>query len=376
MRVILSLVRKEFIQVFRDKRLLPIIFVAPLMQLILFGYVVSSDVKNIPMTVQDQDKTALSRKIVSSFVNAGYFQLVSYVSNDREIIRNLDAGKAQIAIVIPPGFSDQIKASRNTQLGIVLDGSDSNAATQAQSYASGIISALSSEIITKKLNANPTITANVSSVSTSSRVLFNPDQKSVNYMVPGLIGLILSIVTSILTSLAIVKEREHGTLEQLMVSPIKRHQLIAGKILPFVILGFVDVMLVVAAGKFWFGTPFRGSFVLLMILSGVFLFTTIGQGLFVSTISHTQQQAMMGAWFIMLPSMLLSGFIFPIENMPKVIQYVTYVIPLRYFLVIVRGIFLKGVGIETLWNQVIALAALGAAIFGLSVVRFRKKFAE
>lgn len=376
MRTIISLVKKEFLQVLRDRKLLPIVFLAPIIQLILFGYVVSTDIKNLPLVVQDSDKSALSRRIAQRFENSGVFKIVDYIDNDRQIIESLDSGKASLAVVIPPGFSNDVNASRKPQLEIVMDGTDSNSATQAQADAVGVISSINAELISEKLSKNSAFSANISSVSSPTRVLFNPNLKSVNYMVPGLIGLILTLTTTMLTSLAIVKEKEHGTLEQLIVSPIKRYQLIAGKILPFVIIGFIDVILIVAAGKFWFGTPFRGRFLLLLVLSGVFLFTTIGQGLLASTISQTQQQAMMTSWFFLFPAMLLSGFVFPIENMPKIIQYVTYLIPLRYFLVIVRGIFLKGIGIRILWEQVLAMGILGSSIFVLSVLRFRKKLAE
>lgn len=372
MRRILMLARKELIQIARDKRLLPLIFVVPVIQVVLFGYVVQTEVKNIPMLLVDHDKTAQSRTLTAGFTNAGYFDITGRTDDEAEIAREMDAGSISFALIIPGGYEEAIKAGETADVLMVSDGSDPNTAAQAQQFASRIVGAQSGRLLTRRFNAMSGVISSVASVESRVRVWYNPDLRSVNYMVPGLIGLILTLVTMLLTSTAIVREKETGTLEQLIVSPIKRSELLMGKIAPYAVIGFVEVSLVIFAGTVWFGVPLRGSVLLLFLLSIVFLFTTVGQGLLVSTVSRTLHQALITSWFFMLPSMMLSGFIFPIASMPPVIQVFTYLIPLRYFLVIVRGIFLKGVGITALWDQVVILAALGAVIFSLSILAFRK----
>lgn len=371
---ILMLARKEFIQLLRDKRMLPLVFVAPIIQLLLFGYVVQTEVKNIGMVVVDNDKTVESRAITGSFINSGYFTIVKRVDGELEVPKYIRSDKATLGMIIPKGYQNAIKSGRTAELMVVLDGSDATAGVQAQQYASRIVAARSQEIMGRKLNSMKAIIPRISTIEPRVRVWYNPDLKSVNYMVPGLIGLILTMITVLLTSVAIVKERERGTLEQLIVTPIKRWELILGKILPFVVIAFIEIGLIIGVGTLWFGIPFRGNIFLLLALCTAFLFTTVGQGLIISTISRTQHQAQMTAMLFMLPNIMLSGFVFPIENMPKIIQAITYIIPLRYFLVIVRGIFLKGVGMQALWDQVLVLAFLGLLIFSVSVLRFQKRF--
>lgn len=376
MRRILILAKKEIIQLFRDKRMLPLLFIAPIIQLILFGYVVQTEVKHIGIVLVDYDHTAESRTMVDKFTNTGYFELAKRVNSELEVPEYIRSGRATLGLIIPKGYQSAIKNGRTAELMLVLDGSNATTGVQAQQYAAGIVAARSQEIMEGKLNSMKAIIARVSTIEPRVRVWYNPDLKSVNYMVPGLIGMILTVITTIVTSVAIVKEKERGTLEQLIVTPIKRWELILGKILPFVMISFVEIGLIIGVGMLWFGVPFRGNIFLLLALCLTFLFTTVGQGLLVSTISRTQHQAQMTAWFFMMPAVMFSGFIFPIENMPKVIQAVTYVVPLRYFLVIVRGIFLKGVGINALWDQVLILTLLGLFIFGVSVFRFQKRFAD
>ncbi len=376
MRRIRMLAKKEVIQLFRDRRMLPLLFVAPLLQLILFGYVVQTEVKNIGIVLVDYDHTAESRAMVEKFTNTGYFKIEKRVNSELEMPKYIRTGEATLGLIIPKGYQDAIKSGRTAELMLVVDGSDATIGVQAQQYAAGIIAARSQAIMNNRLNSMKAITARVSTVEPRVRVWYNPDLRSVNYMVPGLIGMILTIITTIVTSVAIVKEKERGTLEQLIVTPIKRWELILGKILPFVVISFVEIGLIIGVGMLWFGVPFRGNIFLLLALCLAFLFTTVGQGLLVSTISRTQHQAQMTAWFFMMPAVMFSGFIFPIENMPKVIQVVTYFVPLRYFLVIVRGIFLKGVGVGALWNQVLILMLLGVFIFGVSVFRFQKRFVD
>lgn len=371
LRRVFHLVKKESLQVIRDRRLLPLIVIIPIFQLILLGYVISTDVRNISTVVYDSDRSAESRRMVSHFANVGYFNLDWRVSSQREIARLMDEGRADVALVIPSDFSKELAQGRTAKLQIIVDGTDSNKGATALTYALGVVGKESNRIALEKMERMPQI--KTGSIDVRSRVWYNPDLRSVNYMVPALIGIILTVTTMILTGISLVREKEKGTLEQLIVTPITRSELILGKLIPFVVLGFIDVVLIIIAAGLWFGIPIKGSVLLLMVLCVVFVFTTLGGGLFVSTISRTQQQAILTAWFFLLPSFLLSGFIFPIANMPRIIQYVTYLIPLRYFLVIIRGIYLKGVGLAILWDEVMALALLGVVIFILSVMRFQKR---
>ncbi len=368
------LLKKEFIQLFRDRRLLPLIFVVPLVQLVLFGYVVSTDVKHLSTAVHDQDRSSASRDLIKSFSNAGFFDINYYIASTAEMERLMDKGSVAVVLAIPPDFSKNLKKGQTATIQLIFDGSDSSTANNAMNYASRIVQAKSARIIVKRLALQGK--GNVSSLDLRQRVWYNAELKSVNYMVPGLISVILMITTMILTSVAIVREKERGTLEQLIVTPIMRWELILGKTIPFVVVGFVEVVLIILVGKLWFQVPLRGDVGLLLIMCAVFIFNTLGLGLFISTVSHTQQQAMLTSFFFLLPAFLLSGFIFPIENMPRVLQYITYVIPLRYFLVIIRGIFLKGVGLAILWDQALIMAGLGLIIFVLSVLRFQKKLAD
>lgn len=363
------LVKKEFIQIRRDKRLLPLLVAMPLIQLVLFGYVFSTDVKNIPTAVLDQAKTAESRALVSSVKSAGYFSLAGYASGRTQLQKMIEDGQVRVGLVIPAGYSAAIRRGDPAAVEAVIDGSDPNTGGTAASYLARITQAQGTKVKLKALGGHaPPVT-----LDARQRILYNPEQRSVNYMVPGLIGILLMLVTTLLTSAAMVRERERGTLEHLIVMPIRKWELILGKIMPFILFGFLDVTLITAVGTWWFGVPLRGSLLLLFALAGLFIFTTLGLGLFVSTTSRTQQQAMMTAYFIMLPTMILSGLIFPIENMPAAIQPLTYFIPLRYFLVIVRSLFLKGSGLADLWFDVLMLSVYGLVVFGLSVWRFQKK---
>ena len=363
---------KEFLQIRRDRRMLPLILIAPILQTILLGYAATIDVNNISLVVANLDRGSMSRDFLQRFTNTGYFTIVDYVDDPNEIDRYLDRSEASLGIVIPVEFSKNLSTGKPVQLQFLADGADANTANISLNYATQISSGFAQTILAQELLR--TGGARIPRVKAETRVWFNPDLRSANYMVPGVIALILFIITAAFSSAAIVKEREIGTLEQILVTPIKRYEFIIGKLLPYVIIGFLDVLLVMGVGKNWFGVPLNGSPFLLLGLCALFLLTTLGLGLFVSTISHTQQQALMTMqFFIMFPFMFLSGFTFPIENMPPVIQALTYLIPLRYFLEIVRGIFLKGVGMETLWPQALALFVFGIAILSLSVSRFQKK---
>jgi ABC-2 type transport system permease protein len=372
-RRILHLVRKELLQLRRDPQMLRILFASPVFQLFVFGYAVSTDIRHVATALLDQDRSVQSRELAERFVRSGYFDIVERPEAPREIDDLLDAGRAQVALVIPRGFAEDLAADRTARVQLLVDGSDSMTAAMIAGYAGGVAGEYSSRIAAERLERLRARVQRVPAVEERTRVWYNPELTSVRFMVPGVLSMILFLVTMLMTSLAIVKEREIGTLEQLVVTPLTPGELIAGKTLPYIGIGFVEMLLVLALSTFWFRVPIAGSVPLLFALSLVFILTSLGLGLFISTISQTQQQAMMSTFFIMLPSILLSGFIFPIANMPPAIQWLTHVIPLRYYLVIVRGIFLKGNGLAILWPQVAVLALFGAAIFGLSALRFKKR---
>jgi len=369
MKKLKYLIRKEFLQLFRDKKLLPPIFVAPILQLILLGYAVTFDVKNISFSVYDMSNSYYSRKLISSFTSSGYFILDSKSGSYKELEEQIQNNKVSMGLVIPFDFEKDIKKGRKAPVQLIVDGSDANSSNIGLSYAERVIA----KFVQDDLEENR-IPVKLSKINPEFRSWYNPELKSRNFMVPGVLCLLLMIVTMMLTAMVIVKEKEIGTMEQLIVTPIKPVQLIAGKLIPFIIVGFVDVNLVLVVSYFWFGIPIKGSIFLLYFLSAVFILTTLGLGLLISTLSRTQQQAMMiSAFFFMLPFIYLSGFVFPIENMPEIIKFITHFIPLKYFIIIVRGIFLKGNGWEFLWDEFLILLAFGIGIFGLSVFRFNKR---
>jgi ABC-2 type transport system permease protein len=327
------------------------------------------------MVICDQDVSQVSRHFVSKFAHTEYFDLKYHVGSMGEIKRLLDRGQAKIGIFIPRGFAQRVESGETAYIQVIVDGSDNNAANIAMTFISKIIGNESVKSMNERLTKMPGLPP-AGKVEPRLRVWYNPDLKNINYMLPGLIGLILILMTLMLTAAAIVRERERGTLEQVIVSPIRRYEFILGKIIPFIIVGFIDVLLVIIVGTLWFNVPLRGSLLLLFALATLFISTNLGFGLLISTVSRTQAQAMSTAFFMLMPSMILSGFLFPVENMPRVVQVVSYVIPLTYFLQIVRGIFLKGSGFSVLWPQAAVLAAMGAAIISLSIVRFQKKLGD
>jgi len=370
--VIIEIVRKEFYQIRQDKRMIAVSIIAPIMQVLLLGYAATTDIKYTNLVVCDMDRTAESRELISSFTNSHYFVLKYTVDMPNEVDYYIDHAKASVALVIPSRFSEKLLGRRTAPLQMIFDGADANTANILLGYATQIVSSYSQSIL---INASSMLRGmNIGRILPEARVWFNPDLKSQNFMVPGVVALVLMIITMTLTSLGIVKEKEIGTLEQLLVTPIKPHQLIIGKLIPFVIIGAFDMSIVLAIARFWFEVPMRGSLFLLFGLSGLFILTTLGLGLFISTIAKSQQQAMLIAqFFFFMPFMFLSGFTFPIENMPALIQWLTYLIPLRYFLEIVRGVFLKGSSLTELWPQAVALFIFGVSILSLSVLRFRKR---
>jgi len=376
MRTILFFLRKEFEQLRRDPNLIRLMLIGPIMQLLIFGFAINLDVNSVTLVVVDQDHSLQSHDFISRFVNSGYFPVVATVDRLSDIDNYLLQGKAELAITIPPDFGKNIEKGVPAHVEAIVDGSESNAASVGLNYAAAIVAGYSQDILLASFARRGFGALTPIRVTPEIRVWYNPDLKSRNYILPSLLGTILTQATVSLTALAIVKEKESGTLEQLIVTPIKTWQIIIGKLMPFAIIGFIDILLALGGVMVIFGMAVRGSIVLLLLLSVVFIFTTLGIGLFVSTVSGTQQQAMMTAmFFVMLPMNFLSGFIFPIENMPVVIQGVSYLLPLRYFYEIIRGIFLRGAGMAELWPQVLALFIFGAGILTISSLRFHKKLA-
>ncbi|UCD84261.1 MAG: ABC transporter permease [Deltaproteobacteria bacterium] len=422
-----AIARKELFHLFRDRRMLPIVFIAPIIQLTIFGYAATMDVKNVSTVYCDNDRSAASRELLRSFASSGYFRLKYRAETPEELESYLIDNRALLGIVIPAGLQRKIKRIEPAPVQLLVDGSNSNYATIVYSYAEQILANLSyritlgnlrnlGNIISTMIPKRPKLVSQTMTsmfldeseyaaiarksagqlqeallsllsfsdlqgigirqpprIDPQVRVWFNPTLTSVHFMVPGVICLILLLMTMVLTSMAIVREREAGTIEQLVVTPIRPYELIIGKLLPFIVIGFIDVTLIILVATLWFKIRFLGSVVLLYLMAGLFLMTTLGMGLLISTVSRTQQQAMMTCILIMPPFMMLSGVFYPIENMPQAIQQLTYLIPLRYFIVILRTIFLKGAGLEVLWNQALGLGVLGLAIIWFSIWRFKKK---
>lgn len=360
---------KEFIQVLRDKRLRFFIVVPPLVQLIVFGYVVTMDVNNVPTAVLDRDRSLASREIIRRFEASGYFTISRTVSEEGDIRRLLDGGDVLCALQIDRGFGKDLRRGRPAAIQVIMDGTDSNTATVALGYVNQIVATAQRELAAARgsIAALP--------VDVRIRAWYNPDLRSRNYNVPAVMATIITLVCLMLTSMSIVREREMGTIEQLMVSPLRPVELLIGKTVPFAAISFFDMVLVALFGVLWFGVPVKGSLVVLLAGTVLYLLSVLGIGLFISTFSKTQQQALMATILFYMPSILLSGFIFPIKNMPEVFQYATIVIPLRYFLVIIRGVFLKGIGFSVLWPQMAALFVLGAVVITFSALRFRKRLA-
>ncbi|MCL4765495.1 MAG: ABC transporter permease [Hyphomicrobiaceae bacterium] len=363
---------KEFIQVFRDPKMRGIIFVMPVLQVLVFGYAVSLDVNTIATAVYDLDNSVASRELVARFVKSGYFEVVENVDSRERVRALLDRGKVSAVLQMNKGFGNALRAGRTAELQLIVDGTDSNTAGVVLDYSAKITKELSQKVLITRFTHVKGSFQRPGRVELATRAWFNDNLESRNFYVPGVIAIVVMLITLMLTSMAVVREKEIGTIEQIMVTPITPSEFILGKTIPFALIGFLDVVLVTVVGVFWFGVPVHGSLALLFFATALYLMTTLGIGLLISTVSRTQQQAMMSAFFFYFPAVLLSGFMFPIANMPEVIQWLTYLNPLRYFLVVVRGIFLKGVGPEILWPQMLALAVLGVALLWLAASRFRK----
>jgi ABC-2 type transport system permease protein len=370
-RVVWQVIVKEFLQIRRDLRMIPVIFVAPVVQITVFGFAVNTDVTNVPMVLVDEDKSATSRDLVSRFVDSGYFDAVGSEERAEAAERWLAAGRAQMALVVPPRFGADVVSGRTAALQVIVDGSDASSANIALGYASSLAQAYGVEIGATRAGPRAAATG---AVDLEPRVFYNPDLRSRWYYVPAVLAMILLVMTLLLSAMGVVREKEIGTMEQLIVTPIRPWQLLVGKLAPFAIIGVIQVFLVTAVTVFGFAVPLRGSFLVLLGLSCLFLLSTLGLGLLVSTLVQNQQQAMMGAALaLMMPMILLSGLIFPIENMPRAIQLFTYAIPLRYYAEIIRGVFLRGSGLSVLWRQAAVLLGMGLAILTVASLRFRKR---
>jgi ABC-2 type transport system permease protein len=377
MKRLRALVWKEFLELRMEPRLFGIVIVAPILQLTMLGYAATTDVKNVPIVIADGDRSVRSRELAARFDASPNFDIVGLVTTVNEAEPYIERGRAWMVVAIPTGYGEDIERGQPVSVQVIADGTDSNSTTVALGYTTSLIGGYAQDLVAEGSGrVAPSIRpANaVGAIDPRIRVWFNPQLESRYFMIPGVLALILLVVTANLASMAIVREKELGTLEQLNVTPLGRWELIVGKLLPYGLIAMVDVFLVVAVAVFWFEVPLRGSLVLLLAMSLVYVLCTLALGLFISTISNTQQQAMMTAtFFFLVPMIYLSGFIFPIENMPAIMQPVTYLIPLRYFLVIVRGIFLKGIGLELLWPQAAALTAWGLVMLTLAVVRSQKR---
>ena len=374
MKTIYHFIIKELLQVKRDKKMLAIIFMAPILQLIFLGYAANMDVNIVHTTIYDQDKTETSRNFISRLVETGYFQIDYNVNSYEEITDLLNEGKTLVAIVIPKDFEKKINRRETTQLQTIFEGSDASKASMALGYIQGVTTRFSQNLITEtkdKLGMKISLSG---SLTPEVRVWYNPEMKSRVFMVPGILGLVLMISTISLMSMAVVREREIGTMEQLIVTPIKKYQLLLGKLIPFTMIGFVILVIVMILMTQWFGIIVRGNPLFLLFAAFLFILSNLGIGLLISTVSKTQQQAMMASVFaVMMPMIYLSGFAFPIENMPKIIQAITYIIPLRYFMTIIRGIILKGVGFYEVWFELLMLFLIGVTVLTLSSLRFKKR---
>jgi ABC-2 type transport system permease protein len=377
---IFVILRKEFIQALREPRMRVLLFVPPVVQLLVFGFAVNLDVDHARIGWMDMDRTPQSRSLRDRFTASGRFDIVAAPVTEEDVQRALDRGEAQAVVRILPGFARDTARGRTAEVQVLIDGTNSNTASLVASYAGEIVAEYSVDLMeqqqrVKVLTRSPGAPVSMATpqVTARSRVWFNPDLYSRNYFVPGVIANIIMFATLMLTALGIVREKEIGTMEQLMVTPVRPIELMLGKTLPFAVVGLLDAVLVTVVALLVFHIPLHGSFLLLMFCALLFLMTTLGAGLFLSTISQTQQQAMMGSFFFSTPAFMLSGFAFPIRNMPVAVQYLTYLNPIRYFIEIVRGIFLKGVGVDVLWPQMAAMAVYGIAVLGLSAMRFQKK---
>ena len=362
---------KEFKQIFRDPRMKTVIFITPLVQIILFGYAANKDINYVPTAIFDRDNSVESRELLRRFTYSKYFVPKYYINSSLEQNSVLDRGDASVVIRIDRGFGRDLNANKDAAIQLAFDGTDSNTAMIVMGYANTIIGDYYYEILKKEADMMGRI-GEVPQIDLRDKAWFNGNLVSTNYYLPGVIATIVTMMSLLLTSMAIVKEKEIGTMEQLIVSPIRPVDLILGKLLPFAVIALVQITLVTILGVLWFHIPLRGNLFLLLFSTCIYLFTTLGIGLFISTVSSTQQEAMMSVFLFYMPTVLLSGFAYPISNMPAIIQWFTFLNPLRYFMVVIRSIFLKGIGLEILWVQLVPLFVIGLIVISISTLKFRK----
>ncbi len=370
---IFSIIRKEFIQISRDPRTLAITFIMPIMLLFLLGYAATNDVRNVPLAVLDQSKSQQSRALLNAFRATDYFSLAYEAESEKELARLIDGGQARTGLIIPPDYGDKTLRGQAVSVAFIIDGSDPTVAGGALSAATLLGQTQSVKLQVQKLSRQTMGGMPTTAVDVRSQVWYNPDMVSAYFMIPGMIGMILQMMTTLLTAVAIVRERERGTIEQLIVTPIRSWELIVGKLVPYVVIAFGDAVEVLVLGTLWFHVPVRGNIGLLLGLAGLFVMTTLSIGLFISTIAHTQQEAMLTTFMTILPTIFLSGFFFPVAAMPQVLQWISAIIPLKYFLIIVRSIVLKGVGVQLLWSETAILAIMGIVMMAIASSRFRKR---
>jgi ABC-2 type transport system permease protein len=364
---------KEFIQVFRDKRARFLLFVTPIIQMLIFGYAATFEIHHVATVVLDLDHSQESRDVISRFTSSPYFDMQHQLTDSRQIEDLIDRGKATVALQINPGFAENLRKGQTAPLQVIVDATNSNTALIASGYINKIAIGFAKDYQQDRINRiSPQLTERIPSVELEQRPWYNPDLRSRWFFVPGIVGTLTLVLVVKLTAFAVVREREIGTLEQIMVTPIRSGEFILGKTLPFFLIGLFDVSLIAVVGTLWFQVPFRGQVSVLFTGAILFLLCMLGVGLLISTVSATQQQAMVTAFFFLMPAVTFSGFAFPISTMPQWLQYLTYANPLRYFLIVLRGSYLKGVGMDILWPQMLAMAGLGAALLVSAILRFRK----
>ena len=364
-----ELVRKEFIQLIRDKRSRVILVVAPLLQMLVFGYVVNYDIRHIRVALEDQSRSYASRELINAFEGSGIFHVSHYVTDERQIEQLLLRGDVDMAIKIGPDFDGIIKKGQTAPIQIIADGSISNMAAMRMAYATTIIDKFNRDTIWKLYAVQMTYAR----IDARIRTWYNPNLDSQHFFVPAIVAFLIMLTSLLLTSIAVIREKEAGTMEQLIVTPLKSYEFIIGKTIPYIIVSLVQLLFIIVVAIYWFEIPLAGSIILLFFASCIFLLSTLGIGLLISSVSVTQQQAMMVTFFFLMPFFMLSGFVFPVANMPTVIQWLTFLNPLRHFLVIIRGIFLKGVGLDVLWPQYLILAVMGGVVFSAAIARFKKR---
>lgn len=370
---IVQICRKEFIQIGRDAGLKRMVLLAPLLQLLIYGYVVATEIRSLQLVVLDRSESSESRRLVDRFLSSGYFVLEGHVSSLDEVTDQLNTGRSMMGLVIPEDYAEDVRRGVRAKIQLLVDGTNSNTATIALGYAGGIIAAENSQLTETNFQRKG-FRIIEAGIKQEERVWFNPSLRAINYMIPGIVCVLLAEMMVPLTAFSLVRERERGTIEQLMVTPIRAGEMLIGKTTPYVLLGLVDIILILTLGTFWFRVPIAGSIIALLGYASLFILVALGLGILIATFVTTQQQAALSAQFALIPNVLLSGFMFPIESMPPFMQAFTRILPMRYFLVIMRGVMMKGLGLAELWDQALAMAIIGILIFSVSWLRFRKVF--